>query len=344
MLQYKAIGLLYTRTCPLACRHCIIESSPKATGKMLPTEAEQYLQTIARFAPEVCFTGGEPMLYYNEILPLVRQATELGLLVSMVSGAGWVRVAKEPIARDRMQTLREAGLEKLCISWDEYHEEFSPRAQAALLAKLATEAGIEVSVRGVVPANRTEPREKTMFGEIRAEYQSLVQLGSAKSLPDAQFFKYHEPPRGSCNVVLSPVVEPDGNVYACCGPGRFSKGSSPLLLGNAQKESLDSIFSRSVRDPMLIALSLVGPFGLYKLLQTMPEYEKDFVQREHYNNICDVCLDMTNVPAVVASLRAKLNQRDAQAMLAAARLMQARQHHATLAATPTPGEELNHDA
>jgi hypothetical protein len=168
MLQYTTVGLLYTRTCPLACRHCIIESSPKAEGKMRQETAAEYVRTITAYSKEVCFTGGEPLLYYTEVVELIRFAVSLGLETSVVSGAGWVRVDKTEIARERVRGLKEAGLKKLCISWDQYHEEFSPRAQAELLASLAQEFEIEVVVRGVVPANRRDARPKTVFGRAAA--------------------------------------------------------------------------------------------------------------------------------------------------------------------------------
>jgi hypothetical protein len=322
MLQYTTVGLLYTRTCPLACRHCIIESSPKAEGKMRQDTAAEYLRTITAYSKEVCFTGGEPLLYYTEVVELIRFAVSLGLETSVVSGAGWVRVDKTEIARERVRGLKEAGLKKLCISWDQYHEEFSPRAQAELLASLAQEFEIEVVVRGVVPANRRDARPKTVFGGVAAEFQSLIQLGTARTLPEEQFLKLDEPPRGACSTVLTPSIEPDGNVYACCGPARFGKTGSPLLLGNTGEESLGAILERGRRDPILKAISLVGPFGLYQLLKKTDRYEEVFQRRRHYNNMCDLCLDMTDLPDVVTRLRARLSDADGRAMLMAAEMLQ----------------------
>jgi len=104
-----------------------------------------YLKVIPAFAQGVCFTGGEPMLYYRDILKLLPQARDLGLQTSLVTGAGWVR--GESSTRARMKALAEAGLHHVCISWDRYHEEFSARERPLRLARLAIEAGIGVAVR-----------------------------------------------------------------------------------------------------------------------------------------------------------------------------------------------------
>ncbi len=322
MIRYEVVGLLYTRTCPLSCAHCIIESSPKATGKMKKEVAARYLEVIPKYSDTVCFTGGEPFLYFNEVLELTKLATAVGLRTTIVSGAGWVRVDKEEIARERVTLLKEAGLDSLCISWDDYHEQWSPKEQAILLAQLAHETGIKISVRSVVPATCTYKGQEKIFEGVPIQYQPvrLIRLGSAKALPKEQFYYADELPRGRCSIVLSPAIEPDGNVYACCGPGRFSLRPSPLILGNTNEEDLDTIFARSVDDPVIEALNLVGPYGLYQILKDTPELKQHFHQRREYSSICDLCLDLCDTPELVAALRKRMHSNDAKALLVAAQL------------------------
>lgn len=320
MRPYEVVGLLYTRTCPLTCAHCIIESSPKADGKMQLQAALDMLPVIGRYARTVCFTGGEPLLYYNEIVELVEAAKALGLNTSLVSGAGWVR--KREIAEQRVARLRLAGLDKLCISADRYHEAHSPVDRAHLLSEIAQRLGITVVVRGVLAATQTSCGEKQRFapGSIPYDPVSLVRLGAARSLPDDHFRHSEAPPRGRCKVALSPVVEPDGFVYACCGPSRYSAKSSPLVLGNVNEESLDTILRRGLDDPILKALKLVGPFGLLELLNSHPATKNLVKLRPSYTGMCELCLDMTDSLSVVAAIRSRLPHNDAQALLTAASL------------------------
>ena len=137
--SFNIVGLLYTRTCPLACAHCITNSSPKVKERMRFDTASDLIDTIAEFSPQLCFTGGEPFLFYREVVTLVEKARGLGLIISMVSGAGWIR--SEANARLRIAMLAKAGLHSLCISWDRYHEEFSTPDRAVLLARTAIDAG-----------------------------------------------------------------------------------------------------------------------------------------------------------------------------------------------------------
>jgi MoaA/NifB/PqqE/SkfB family radical SAM enzyme len=324
VIHYSVVGILYTRTCPLACRDCIISSSPKETDKMQQQTAFDLIAQIPDFADTVCFTGGEPMLYYNEIVPLVRYAHSLGLRVTLVTGAGWVSQKKPEIARERIRGLREAGLTALCVSWDIYHEEFCRPENALLVIDTAREIGLEVSVRGVHPADGVKPEieQKLVTINVRYEKVPVIKLGRAETLPDSHFLFSDSVARGGCGTVLSPTIEPDGSVYACCGPSRGSQRSSPLVLGNVNRESLASILTRGREDPVLEAINRVGPFGIHHLLKEDPRFQAASPGRKSYTGMCELCLDICNNPHVIDLLRERLSRRDAVALVSAARLMQ----------------------
>ena len=322
MIRYRCFGLTYTLTCPLACRDCLNSSSPKATGKMQPEVASEYIKVIARYADALCFTGGEPMLYYNEILPLIREAKALGLIVSMVTGAGWVRTDKEHIARERIFGLKEAGLDGLIVSWDVYHEEFAPPENALMVLNLAEQAGLTKFVRGVLPATGAVARIQENLVRINVPYDTVrtIRLGTAATLPDDHFTFTPDVPPGRCEIVRNPTIEPDGTVYACCGPARTSNHSSPLRLGNAFNEDLDAILHRSVRDPLIEALIDIGPYGLIQLIKDDPALRNILPVRDRYSSMCEACIDMNDVPAIVEKLRERLSSDDARMLLVAAKL------------------------
>ncbi|PWB83014.1 MAG: radical SAM protein [Methylocystaceae bacterium] len=313
--KYKVIGLMYTRTCPLACEHCITESSPQVKERMGFQQARDYVRAIARFGSMLCFTGGEPFLYYREIAALIREAKSLGLKTSIVTGAGWVRGERR--TRSRLAELIDAGLDDLCISWDQYHEAFSTPARAMMLAQIAVEAGLQVKVRSVISATRAKDEDHAIFAGLPVELQTnqIVQLGRAASLPASHFVFSDGPPKGSCGVVFSPIVEPDGGVYACCGPSHYNRKPSPLFLGDAAKEQLKDILARGLSDPILEIIHNLGPYGLYQLLKYHPIGRELFTARSAYTGICELCLDITGNPELVSVLRERFQERDVQRLL-----------------------------
>lgn len=283
-------------------------------------QAQQYLPVIPRFSPAVTFTGGEPLLYLREIVELTRQARALGLRVRLVTGTGWVK--DEMTARRRVQGLADAGLEKIGISWDIYHEEFARREQALVLARSAIEAGLKVRVRTVITANGQADDCWASFQDLPVEFETipLIRLGRATTLPLEHFRWYEVPPQGPCKAVLKPAIEPDGMVYACCGPAHFSHSSSPLVLGNTEDEPLEDILLRAVNDPLLEVIYLLGPYGLYHLLKNHPTGRKRFKTRSRYTGICDLCLDINNSPELVMAVRERLQDPDAKALVVAAKM------------------------
>ncbi|AAU92989.1 radical SAM/SPASM domain-containing protein [Methylococcus capsulatus] len=320
MIRYDLIGLSYTRTCPLTCGHCITESSPHVKGKMQIEQVSEYLKVIPPFASGVCFTGGEPFLYYQDILELVLQAKDLGLKTSLVTGAGWVR--GESSTRARIKALAEAGLGHICISWDQYHEEFSARDRPLRLARLAIEAGMGVAVRVVTSTEEQKEAYHALFDglPVYLQYQAPVKVGRAASLPAEHFTFVAEPPAGVCNVILTPVIEADGTVYACCGPSYYAGKSSPLRLGNTFEEPLEDILARAREDALLELILNAGPHGLYQLLKEHPVGQERFKARPAYTGICELCMDITNDPELVAAARERLADLDAQRLRVAARL------------------------
>jgi len=290
---------------------------------MQQSVASEYIKVIPKYSDQLCFTGGEPLLYYNEIVPLIRQGKELGLRVSLVTGAGWVNTAKPHIARERIFGIKQAGLDSLVVSWDSYHEEFSPPENALLLLELAAEVGLSVQVRGVMSSSGPSPRIEQTLVNINVNYQKvkLLRLGSAARLPEDHFIFGDIPRTGGCANIMQPVIEPNGQVYACCGPSRNSKNaSSPLILGNTNNESLESIFHRAVRDPLLEAIATVGPHSLFNLVKNDPSLSDILPVRSRYTGICELCLDMNDLPAVVERLRERLSETGVSKVLTATRL------------------------
>lgn len=334
MRKYKVIGLIYTRSCPLACKHCITESSPQVKERMQLRQARNYLPVIAGFCSELGLTGGEPLLHYRDIAILIRDAKRLGLRTYVVTGAGWVK--DEAQTRSRLKLLVDAGLNGLNISWDQYHEAFSTRERAMMLARIAAESGLRVTVRSVMSTTRTMEAEQAQFIGLPVELTAtrIVRLGRATSLPSSHFDISDEPPQGNCGVVSSPVIEPDGSVYACCGPAKFGGRPSPLLLGDATKEPLDDILARGLKDPILEVIHNLGPYGLLQLLKDHPVGRERFKARSSYTGICELCLDITSDPELVRALRERLLERDVRRLVVASGLWRMKNSNAAVEAAP----------
>lgn len=279
------------------------------------SQAISYLPDIRQYTTELCITGGEPFLYHREIVELASRARGIGLNVSVGTGAGWVQ--KEETARRKLQAIADAGVHLIGISWDVYHAEQVPITRAVTVARLATALGMAVALRVTVPANGTPEQYEQAFNGIPVMFtrSPTLRLGQARHLPDEEFNITYGIPMGKCNVVLHPNIEPDGRVYACCGPARLSAPNSHLVLGDTRVEPLRDIMFRSVNDPVLKIINQRGPQFLYRLTEdvnfstTMPP------ARPKYTSICELCMDMTKSRAVVSALEERLQDIDTMIIL-----------------------------
>ena len=84
-------------------------------------------------------TGGEPFGNWPRLIDICRGARTAGLgpLEKVETNAFWATDGE--IVRDRMLALDAAGLGKLCISADPYHQQFVPIARCRLAAAVAEE-------------------------------------------------------------------------------------------------------------------------------------------------------------------------------------------------------------
>jgi hypothetical protein len=149
---------------------------------------------------------------------------------------------------------------------------------------------------------------------------NVVRLGNAATLPEEHFTFVDFPNMGGCGTISQPVIEPDGYVYACCGPSRSSKRTSPLVLGNTFEEDLDSILHRATNDPLLEAILNIGPTGLYHLMKNEPDMQDLLPTRKRYTGVCELCLDMNNTPEIVQRLRERMDSDDIRKLLVAAHI------------------------
>jgi hypothetical protein len=152
-------GLILSYKCSAACRHCMYACSPRwAADRISDEDLETILGQLAHSiepsprGPEsislshgLHFTGGEPFLDFDLLCRAVRRATELGIPSTFVeTNATWC--VNDAVAREKLRTLRAAGLKGIMISVNPFFLEFVPfeRTQRAI------RCGLEVFHRNVV--------------------------------------------------------------------------------------------------------------------------------------------------------------------------------------------------
>ncbi len=147
---WRNVGLLLTYKCNASCGFCYYNCSPEQDGLMsveLAIGAWRSLRELAgdsaapvsAVEPKVHITGGEPFLYWDRLVEILREAKQNQLVpVDMIETNGfWA--TDDNIIKDRLKTLDELGMNRLKISCDPFHQEYVDIKPVRRLAQIAKE-------------------------------------------------------------------------------------------------------------------------------------------------------------------------------------------------------------
>jgi hypothetical protein len=140
--HWSSAGLLLTYRCNAQCECCYLCCSPRRTEEMTVESALTIWEELQVASPHGCrvhLTGGEPFLNWPRLIEICRAAHKAGLgpLEKIETNAFWADSADA--VRDRLRQLDEAGMQKLSISADPYHQQFVPIERVRLAAATARE-------------------------------------------------------------------------------------------------------------------------------------------------------------------------------------------------------------
>jgi hypothetical protein len=192
-----------------------------------------------------------------------------------------------------MRRLWGAGLRAFGISYDEYHDPFWPKERSLECVTRAADFGFDITVKLVrTPNYAASLHDEFLEAGARAvTVQALDPVGRGKHLP---VFPSRPTNLGSCLELLSPMLTPNGDVYACCSSRSLGKNSSHYL-GNARQKPLREILAERQENALLLAETVLGPGGLAELLGEEP-----------FGQLCGLCHELMGDRAKVTALRAKI--------------------------------------
>ncbi len=141
--HWSFAGLLLTYWCNARCASCYVCSSPQCTGDMAVEDGLALWEGLVCASPHGCrihLSGGEPFGRWEALIALARAAGREGLgpLEAVETNAFWATDEKD--VRDRLGALDDAGMGRLTVSADPYHQQFVPIERVRLAARVGEEA------------------------------------------------------------------------------------------------------------------------------------------------------------------------------------------------------------
>ena len=139
---WSSAGLMITNWCNARCASCYLSCHPGRTGEMSVDEGVRLWGELIAASPHGCrvhVTGGEPFGRWPLLIEMLRRARREGLgpLEKVETNGYWA--TDEATIRDRLTALAAAGMQRLGIAADPYHQQFVPIETVRRLARLAEE-------------------------------------------------------------------------------------------------------------------------------------------------------------------------------------------------------------
>lgn len=135
-------GLMLTDWCNARCASCYLSCRPEAQRWLSVDETLTLWQGLQQTSPHGCrvhLSGGEPFGDWPRLLEIAQraQAAGLGPLQKVETNGYWAR--DEATIHERLAALDAAGMEKLSISADPFHQAYVAIDDVRRLARIARE-------------------------------------------------------------------------------------------------------------------------------------------------------------------------------------------------------------
>jgi len=275
----------------------------------------------------VVFAGGEPTELGEDLLDAIAHVNGLGIGTRVVTNASWATDAEQ--ATLMITKFREAGLDEINFSADDFHLPFIPLQNVVN----AWRASKGVGFRSVVialssgPGSKLGPHEmmEALGEEVPITYDdegNLMQMpepsadGTSYLIANNNIYRigrgrklregYVSFPRSPSHLdrpcpwaVRSAALSPKNHLVSCCGIE--AEGNEVLDFGSVDEASVQELVGRANADPLVVSIAELGP---YHLMRRAKELDPGLQFRPRYAAICEVCEDVTTNPRAVAVLRA----------------------------------------
>ena len=275
----------------------------------------------------VVFSGGESTLLGEDLLKALRLCKQHGVITRLVTNAFWATSPEAAYAK--LKELRDAGLDEVNISTDDYHLPYISLQKV----RFAFDAARKIDFMSLVLCNAYGPqswltpeRINKEFGEgdemhrrfdangarvdvERQEGRTMVMLSNGVSMQlgrgvqglDESEVLQHANTHideigeqiGGCPwAVRSAAISAKGHFVSCCG---FEVEDNQILdYGDLNKHSLAELMDRADNDLITNMIAIIGPVKLKQLLQQIAPDEVSF-PRKSYRGYCEVCEDLVSI-------------------------------------------------
>jgi hypothetical protein len=310
--ETNVLVLNYTMACPLRCDFCCYGCHSGRVAQTMPFErAIELVDQAASLGvfSSIGFTGGEPLLFLDEIAAVAEHANSLGLPHTVATACHWAGTMDD--ARATVARLAGAGLRRMNISHDPAHAEFVAAENVANAARAAVEHEVPTYIVGTfyspaeslalllpqledLPGVHFLDKYVAKVGRAQKRHITQASYGLALSLENLCCYR---------RVHHDLVVFWDGRTYPCCST--FNRATPGISVGDAFSEPLEQIWDRTDGSLLLRAMKRQGFGEVYSLIRELdPGLAAELPAAEETVGPCSLCNKIFGDAELAARIKA----------------------------------------
>lgn len=297
-IKPTGITLIATLRCSAACDNCCFGCNPAQGRSMTYDQMQSYVDMSLEAYPDsinrFSLTGGECMLLKKDVGRILSYCSGKGLECFMVSNAYWATDYEK--ARKILRHLQRCGLNSVAFSTGEDHDKYVPWTNVRNAVAAAAHLGLSPELRYEDRPGRTAilqcleadeqvgPLIKTHHIRVSKSTWMNFNNNGPKSRVWKIPFREHEGMGGCKSLFQDVIINPYGEVYACCGIGvcRIPQ----MRIGNVNREPIKAIYEHAFEDFLKIWLYMEGPNAVLKYVHEKTGQKKF---NWHTSHNCDIC-------------------------------------------------------
>ncbi len=291
-MRYYLLALIYTYKCTSSCDICTYSCSPERSEKMDFEDAKRYIREAKEAGMKMIgIAGGEPFLFFDEIVELARYAKSLKLVTTLTTNCFWAQSYDK--ACEVLKILQEVGVSHLKISADDFHAKEVPYENIKNILNGAKDMNFRLALG--CTSTKNSARLKGLLEHIQDEAvginlieQTCYPLGRARETFKEEDFIYRKGIDKSCRDKGMLIITPDASVYPC---GSMCSNISNRLVGSASEESLLSLIQKSYENKHN---KFINTYGIKPYYDYIKEDNLPIKMKEEFIDSCHACYEIFN--------------------------------------------------
>lgn len=291
-LVFNRLVLVMTEKCNAECDICLYNCSPEKNSLMDLNDAYDYIDQVAKLNSfkMVCITGGEPFLYYDNLIKIIKKAKSKFSNIGVSTNGFWGESIEK--SEEFLKTLELEGVTELYLSVDEFHGKYISYQNIKNILYAGKKTNIKILLSSVVTKNSlklkdiSEILDDSVVGYNITEYPCAKVGRASEKIPEDEFIFNNKIPHGKCNKHTSFTVFPDGRVYPCCS---ITSISQLLSLGSLKDYTVAELIEKYENN---IYCSLLRNVGSRWFTDKIQEKNLPIKLQKNYVALCELCGDL----------------------------------------------------